>query len=118
MIKILLENYLSIHVLKLEVVARNGHDALIGPIVNVARHGGPTGDTLDMVKHNPCILKVTCRLHLPHQVDTTPRANFEHLEDKDLVRLITLTWEHVSLNIGLIAKPSKLDNAIHDSKLL
>ena len=75
MINVLLENYLSIHILKLEVVTCNGHDVLVGPIVNMACHGGPTGDTLDMVKHNPCILQVTTSLHLPNQVDTALWTN-------------------------------------------
>ena len=66
MVKVFLENYLSILALKLEIVASDCHDTLVDPIVDVACYGGPIGHLLDMVGHDPCILKILARLHQPH----------------------------------------------------
>ena len=66
MVEVLLENYLSILVLGLKVATNNGYEALIHPIVYVVRHGGPTSDLLDMVRHNPSILEITAKFHLPN----------------------------------------------------
>ena len=68
MIEVFPEKYLSILVLGLEVATSTGHDVLIHPVVDMASHGRPTGDPLDMIKHDPCILKITTKLHLPNQV--------------------------------------------------
>ena len=56
MIRIVPKNHLSILVLGLEVAVRYGHDMLICPVVHMTRHGGPSGYSLDMIGHDPCVL--------------------------------------------------------------
>ena len=70
MVEVLPENYLSILVLRLEVVGCNAHDTLVDAIVDVACHDGPMGNSFDMVGYNPSIYKITTRFHLLHQIDT------------------------------------------------
>jgi hypothetical protein len=109
------EQHLSILVLRLEVAASNSHDALVGSVVNVAGHGGPLCDAFDMVGHDPSMLKITARLHAFNQVDPTTRANLGHFENKYFVRIVTLAWELIPLDIGPIADTSKFGDAIHNS---
>jgi hypothetical protein len=47
---------LSILVFRLEVAASDGHDALVGSVLYVTGHGGPFGDTFDMVGHDLSML--------------------------------------------------------------
>ena len=70
MMKVLSENYLSIFVLRLEVVASNGHDELVCVVIDVACYGGAIGDLLVKVKHNSCILEITASLHLCNQINS------------------------------------------------
>ena len=58
LVEVLPEKNLSILVLGLEVAASDGHDALVGSVVYVAGHGGPLGDTFDMVWHDPSMLEI------------------------------------------------------------
>ena len=88
-VEVMLENHLSIIVLGSEVAANDGHDALVGSIVYVAGHGGPLGNVFDMVRHDPSMLEIPTRLHVPNQVDPTTRANFQYLENESIVRLVT-----------------------------
>ena len=55
MIKVLPKDYLSILVLGLEVVAENGHDSLISPIIDVIGHSRRTIDAIDVIGHVPCM---------------------------------------------------------------
>ena len=99
----------------MEVAASDGYDALVGPVVYVASHGGPLGHALDMVGHDPSMLEILTRLHAPNQVNPTAGANLGHLEDEDFVRLVTLAREFIPLDIGLDVDTSKLSDAIHNS---
>jgi hypothetical protein len=63
------EQHLSILVLRLKVAASDGHDALVGSVVNVTGHGGPFCNAFDMVGHDPSMLEITTRLHAFNQVD-------------------------------------------------
>ena len=81
---------MSILIFGLEVVANDGHDALVRSIVNVAGHGGPLGDAFDMVEHNPSVLEIPARLHAFNQVDPTTRADLRHFENENLVIVVTL----------------------------
>jgi hypothetical protein len=114
-VEVVPEQHLSILVLRLEVAASDGHDALVGPVVNVAGHGGPLGDSFDMVGHDPSMLEITARLHAFNQVDPTTRANLGHYENKNFVRIVTLAWELIPLDIGPNADTSKFGDAIHNS---
>ena len=91
------EKHLSIFVLILKNAASDGHDALVGFIVNVAGHGGPLGDAFDMVRRDPNMLDIPAGLIAPNQVDPTTRANLGHLENKNFVYIVTLAWELIPL---------------------
>ena len=56
MVKVLPENELSIFVLRLEITASNGEYTLVRGVVHVAGHGGPIGNSFDMVEHHPGVL--------------------------------------------------------------
>jgi hypothetical protein len=86
-VEVMQENHLSIFVLGLEIAINDGYVALVGPIVYTASHGGYA---LDMVRHDPSMLKIPAKLHAPNQINPTTRANLRHLEDKDFVPLIPL----------------------------
>ena len=115
-VEVMSKKHLSILVLGLEVAASDCHDALVRPITYVAGHGGPLGDTLDMVGHDPSMHEIHAMLHAPNQVDPTARADLGHLEDEDFVRIVTLAREVIPLNIGPGADTSKLSDAIHNSQ--
>jgi hypothetical protein len=86
----ILEKHFNIIVFRLEVVANNGHDTLVGPLIHVANHGGPFSYALDMLRYDPNMLENPTWLHAPNHVNPIAGANLRHLEDKDFVRLITL----------------------------
>jgi hypothetical protein len=73
-VEVVPEKHLSILVFRLEVAANDGHDALVGSVVNVAGHGGLLGDVFDMVGHDPNMLEISARLHALNQVDPTTRT--------------------------------------------
>ena len=114
-VEVVPEKHLSILVLGLEVAASDGHDALVGSVIHVAGHGGPLGHTFDMVRHDPSVLEIPAGLHTPNQVDPTTRADLGHLENKNFVRVVTLAWELIPLDVSPIADTSKLGDAIHNS---
>lgn len=114
-VEVVPEKHLSILVLRLEVTTSDGHDALVGPVVNVASHGGPLGDAFDMVRHDPCILEITARLHAFNQVDPTTRADLGHFENKNFICIVTLSRELIALDVGPGADTSKFGDTIHNS---
>jgi hypothetical protein len=114
-VEVVPEQHLNILVLRLEIAASNSHDALVGPVVHVASHGGPLGDSFDMVRHDPSILEITARLHALNQVDPTTGPDLRHFENKNFVRIVTLARELIPLDIGPNADTSKFGDAIHNS---
>ena len=104
MVEILSTNYVSIFVLGLEVATNDGEDSMVRPIVDVACHGGPIGDSLDMIEHDPRILDIISRLRPPNKINFTTKANFLPFKKEDFVELITLSRKHVLLNTGPVAE--------------
>jgi hypothetical protein len=82
----------------------------------MSSHGGPPFDPLHVIGHHLHVLEVPTRLHPTNQVHSTSRTNLGHLEDEHLVRIVTLSWELVSLDIGPIANTPKLCDAIHNTE--
>jgi hypothetical protein len=80
-VEVVPEQHLSILVLRLEVAASDGYDALVGSVINVAGHGDPLCVAFDMVGHDPSMLEITARLHAFNQVEPTTRANLKHFEN-------------------------------------
>jgi hypothetical protein len=74
-VEVVPQQHLNILVLRLEVASSDGHDALVGPVVNVAGYGGPPSDAFDMVEYNPSMLEITAKLHALIQVDPTNRTD-------------------------------------------
>ena len=70
-IEIFPKNHLSILVFRLEVAAGNGHHPLIDGIIDMASHCHPTVDAFDIIKHEPCIFKLSTWLHLQNQIYST-----------------------------------------------
>ena len=114
-VEVMLEKHLSILVVRLEMATSDGYDALVGSVVYVAGHGGPLGDAFDMIGHDPSMLEIPTRLHVLNQVNPTTAANLGHLEDENFVRLVTMAWKLIPLDIGPSADTSKLGDAIHNS---
>jgi hypothetical protein len=113
-IEVMLEKHLSILVLGLEVATSDGHDTLVGSVVYVAGHGGALGDAFDMVGHDPSMLEIPARLHALNQVNPTIRADLKHLENENLVHLVTMAWELIPLDKSPGADNSELGDAIHN----
>ena len=82
-------------------------------MVSLAPH--PLGDVFDMVGHEPSVLEIPAWLHVLDKADPTTRANLGHLENENLVRVVTLAWELNPLDISPSADTSKLGNAIHNT---
>ena len=80
---------LDLGVLQLHVTYGNGHDLAIRCIIHVILHCGPFFDAVDMVKHEPSVLKISSWLHVLDKVHTTSRSVFQHLEDVYLVLALT-----------------------------
>jgi hypothetical protein len=77
-------------------------------------HGGPLFDPLHVIGHHPRVLKVPTRLHQSNQIHFTSKTNLQHLEDEHLVRIVTLSWELIPLDVGPTANASELCDAIHN----
>jgi hypothetical protein len=67
-IQILPEDALSNCILLLHVTNGDGHNKAASGVIEVASHCCPFLDMLNVVKHNPRVLKITTWLHPLHQV--------------------------------------------------
>jgi hypothetical protein len=115
-IQVLLEYHLSSSILWLHITDRNGHDSTICGVVDVASHGCPILDTLDVIEHDPHVFQISSGLHSINQVYSGCGPHLGHLENKYLVGVRALTRELVLLNVGLVATASKRGDAVHDPK--
>jgi hypothetical protein len=115
-IQVLPENHLRSTILELHIANRNGHHSTISGVVNVASHGGPILDTLDVIEHDPRVFQISSGLHSINQVHSRSGPYLEHLENKHLVWVRALTRELILLNVGLVATASERGDAVHDPK--
>jgi hypothetical protein len=115
-IQILPEDTLGSCIFRLYVTNGDGHNKAVSGVIDVAGHRCPFLDTLDVVKHNPPVLKITTWLHPLDQVHAAAWPHFGHLEQKHLIRIRALAGEHVFLDIRPVAAASKHGDAIHDPK--
>jgi hypothetical protein len=106
---------LGLRVLRLHVTYGNGHDLAICCIVHMTRHCGPFLDTLDMVKHEPCILQISSWLHVLDEVHTTFRSIYQHLEDVHLI--LALTLKDVAIDVLNCGEPFHSHDAIIGSSI-
>jgi hypothetical protein len=70
----------------------------------VASHGGPVGDTLDRIEHDPRALQISSGLHSFDQVHPGSRPHLRHLENKHLIQIRALSWELVLLHVDPVAR--------------
>jgi hypothetical protein len=75
-------------------------------------------DTLDVIKHDPCVFQISSGLHSFDQVYPRSGPHLGHLENKHLIGVRVLTRELVLLNVGLVATASERGDAVHDPKSL
>ena len=78
--------------------------------------GGAFFDPLDVIGYHPRVLKVPTRLHPSNQIHPTSMTNLRHLEIENLVRIVTMSWELVPLDVGPIANALELCDAIHNTE--
>jgi len=55
----------------LHVTNCNGEHFVVHRVINMTNHGDPFLNMLDMIKHQPTIMQITTRLHVPHQINPT-----------------------------------------------
>jgi hypothetical protein len=115
-IKVLPKSHMSSSILELHIANRNGHDSTICEIIDVASHGGPLFDTLDVIEHDPRVFQISSGLHSFDQVHPGFGPHLGHLENKQLVRVRALAQELVFLNEGPVATASECGDVVHDSK--
>jgi hypothetical protein len=60
-------------------------------VIDVASHGGPMLDTLDMIEYDPHVLQISSELHSFDQVHPRSGPHLGHLENKHLVRVRALS---------------------------
>jgi hypothetical protein len=61
-------------------------------------HSRPANNTLHMIKHDPNILQISCRLPSCDKVDSTLDTIYQHLENKHLLSM-NLSWEATLLDV-------------------
>jgi hypothetical protein len=115
-IKVLSKYHLSSSILGLHIANRNGHDSTICGVIDVASHGGPLFDTLDVIEYDPLVFQISSGLHSFDQVHPGSGPHLEHLENKHLVRIRALARELVLLNEGPVATASECGDVVHDPK--
>jgi hypothetical protein len=86
-IEVLPKYHLSSSILGLHITDRNRHDSTICGVIDVASHGGPMLDTLDVIEYDPCFLQISSGLHLFDQVHPGSGPHLGHLENKHLVQV-------------------------------
>jgi hypothetical protein len=60
---------IMLHGFGLRVKNCNGEHFKIHWVLNMTHHGGPFLNTLHVIKHQPCILKIITMLHLLDQIN-------------------------------------------------
>ncbi len=88
---------LNFDVIKLHVTNCNGH------YFTIISHRCPANNTFHMIKHDPNVLRIPCRLHSCDKVRSTPHTIYQHLENENLL-FYNLFWETTLLDvvIGII----------------
>ncbi len=61
-------------------------------------HGCLTNNTFHMIKHDPHVLRIPCRLHSCDKVDSTLDTTYRHLGNEHLSSM-NLSWETTLLDV-------------------
>jgi hypothetical protein len=61
-------------------------------------HSCLANNTLHMIKHDPSVLQIPCRLHSCDEVNSTLDTIYRHLENEHLLSM-NLSWEITILDV-------------------
>jgi hypothetical protein len=89
---------LNFGVLKLHIINSFGWHFTIDKIIHMISHNCPNSNMFHMIKHDPSILQIPCRLHSCEKVDSTPISIYQHLENEHLLST-NLSWEVALLDV-------------------
>jgi hypothetical protein len=67
------------------VTNRNGHHFAIGRIIHITNHSYPTNRMFHMIKYDPSILQIPCKLHSCDKTCSAPHTIYGHLENEHLL---------------------------------
>lgn len=112
-IEVLPKKALSSNVFWLHITNYKGHNTTVRKDIDMASHSRLILDMLELVKHNPSIVKISTTLHLFRSIHTKSIPHLWHLEDINLISIQTLAMKHVFLNKSSIAATFEHGNAIH-----
>jgi hypothetical protein len=76
---------LNFHVLRLHVTNRNGHHFVVGRIIHITNYSYPTNRMFHMIKYDPSILQIPCKLHSCDKTCFAPHIIYGHLENEHLL---------------------------------
>jgi len=65
-----------------------------------------------MIKHDPSVLQIPCRLHLCDEINSTPDTIHQHLENENLLSM-NLSWEATLLDVVILTLGFQLKYAIN-----
>jgi hypothetical protein len=71
---------LNLGVLRLHITNHHGHHFTIGKIVHMRSHSCPFNNKLHMIKYDPSVLQIPCKLHSCDEARSTPHTIYWHLE--------------------------------------
>ncbi len=97
-IKFFPHKLLNFDVLILHITNNYGQHFTINTIIHMTSHSCPTNNTLHMIKHDPNILQIPCRLHLCDEADSILDTIYGHLENEHLLSINSL-WETTFLDV-------------------
>ncbi len=112
LIKLCPHDLLNFNVFKLHVTNHNGHHFTINNIIHMTSHCCPTNNTFHMIKHDPNVLQIPCRLHSHDKACSTPRTIYRHFENENLLSY-NLFWEITLLEVVMATIRLQFKDAIN-----
>jgi hypothetical protein len=103
---------LSLHVHKHHVTNNNGHQFVIGYIINMTSHSCPTNHTLHMIKHDPNYLQIPYRMHSCDKICSTSHTIYGHLENEHVL-FKNLSKEITFLDVIILTLRLQFKDAIN-----
>jgi hypothetical protein len=64
----------------------------------MTNHNYPANNMFYMVKHDPSVLQIPCRLHSCDKVNSIPNTIYQHLENEHILSM-NLSWEATLLEV-------------------
>ncbi len=92
---------LSFGVLRLFITNNYGQHFTIDKIIHMTSHSYPIGNMLHMIKHDPSVLQIPCRLHLCDEAHSILNTIYQHLEIEHLLSM-NLSQETTLLDVIIL----------------